>query len=200
MAREISSVRIRRLLRLALYLRKKGGQGAEVQDIISYCEYSNKRALQKDIKLLRDEYKAEITYKRSDPKRYCMTYEGELFILLSLNLNIKDITALSIGLGMAMHFVPNIRESCKDLWHKIANLIPEELLIFGEWLSGAMTMQNTISGVKSWVFENIINAIYNRQVIEIEYMPPYKKKIKTYKISSYDLFFKACWNTKNFCR
>ena len=52
MGHEISSVRIRRLLRLLLYLRKKGESGAEVSDILTHSEYSGRRALQYDIKKL----------------------------------------------------------------------------------------------------------------------------------------------------
>ncbi|MBR0204065.1 MAG: hypothetical protein IJQ56_06855 [Synergistaceae bacterium] len=68
MAREISSVRIRRLLRLLTFLRRRGDSGAEIQDIINHCEYTNRRALQDDIRLLRDEYRAEISYRRSTPR------------------------------------------------------------------------------------------------------------------------------------
>ena len=94
MGREISSVRIRRLLRLMSYLRKKGKSGAEVSDIITNCEYSGRRALQDDIRLLRDEYKAQIAFKRNYPQRYCLTYEGEF--LLSLSLDMNEICALAI--------------------------------------------------------------------------------------------------------
>ena len=52
MGHEISYIRIRRLLRLLLYLRKKGGSGAEASDILTHCEYSGRRALQDDIKII----------------------------------------------------------------------------------------------------------------------------------------------------
>ena len=139
MSREISSLRIRRLLNLAVYLRKKGEDGAEVNEILSHCEYTNKRALQDDIRLLRDEYHAEIIYKRNFPQRYCLTYEGEF--LLSLSLNIKDITALSLGLGMAAHFLPDFKSHCEGVWHKIAGLIPDAFVAMGELLSQAVTME-----------------------------------------------------------
>ncbi|MBQ4432504.1 MAG: hypothetical protein IJP89_06395 [Synergistaceae bacterium] len=118
MGRDVSSIRIRRLLKLLTYLRKKGENGAEVPDIMHHCEYSGRRALQDDIRLLREEYRAEIIYKRSIPRKYCLKYEGEL--LLSLSLNINEISALSIGLGMASHFVPDFKNHCKELWRKIA--------------------------------------------------------------------------------
>ena len=190
MGRDISSIRIRRLLKLAAFLRKKGEDGATVHELLEHCEYSNKRALQEDIRLLKDEYKAEITYKRSFPPRYCLTYEGEF--LLSLSLNIKDITALSLGLGMASHFMPGFRAHCQDLWQKIAALIPDAFINMGEWLASAVTMQYPVSGIKSLVFEAVIQAIHDREVLEIEYISPYKdRQAKTHKISPYDLFFKA---------
>ena len=72
-----------------LYLQKKGESGAEVSDILTHCEYSGRRALQDDIRLLRDEYRAEITYKRSRPPRYCLVDAGEL--LLSLKFDVNEV-------------------------------------------------------------------------------------------------------------
>lgn len=190
MSREISSLRIRRLLRLAAFLRKKGNDGAQVSDIITHCEYTNKRALQDDIRLLRDEHKAEISYKRTSPPRYCLTYEGEF--LLSLSLNIKDITALSLGLGMAVHFMPDFKEHCQGLWHKVAAIVPDAFISMGEWLANAVTVQLPVSGIKSLIFETVLDAIHDKQALEIEYISPYKdRQAKTHVISPYDLFFKA---------
>ena len=190
MAHDISSVRIRRLLKLAAFLRKKGDEGAAVSDILTHCEYSNKRALQDDIRLLREEYKAEIAYKRNFPPRYCLTYEGEF--LLSLSLNVNDITALSLGLGMAVHFMPGFKTHCHDLWQKIAAIIPDSFIDMGEWLAQAVTMQYPVSGIKPFVFEAVIQAIHDHEVLEIDYISPYNdRQPKTHRISPYDLFFKA---------
>ncbi len=190
MGREISSVRIRRLLRLASYLRKKGENGAGVSELLTYCEYSGRRTLQDDIRLLRDEYKAVITYRRDYPPRYCMVNEGEF--LLSLSLNINDISALSIGLGMASHFIPDFKNHCRELWHKIAEIVPDSFVSMGELLAQLTTMQLPVSGVKAWVFETVLEAIHEREAIEIDYISPYKdRQPKTHIISPYDMFFKA---------
>ncbi|MBR4195362.1 MAG: WYL domain-containing protein [Synergistaceae bacterium] len=190
MGREISSVRIRRLLKLAAYLRKKGEAGAEVSDLITHCEYSGRRALQDDIRLLRDEYKAGITFRRDYPRRYCMTYEGEF--LMSLSLNMNDISALCIGLGMASHFVPDFKSHCRELWHKIAEIVPDSFVELGEILAGLTTIQHPVSGIKPWVFETVLEAIHEHEAIEIDYISPYgDRKVKTHRISPYDMFFKA---------
>ena len=190
MSRDISSLRIRRLLRLAAFLRKKGSDGAEVPDIMAHCEYSNRRALQDDIRLLRDEYKAEIIYKRNFPQRYCLTYEGEF--LLSLSLNSNDITALSLGFGMAVHFMPGFKEHCKDLWQKIAAIVPDSLITMGEILANAVTMELPVSAIKSMIFETVLEAVNDHQALEIVYTSPYKdRQPKTHVIFPYDLFFKA---------
>ena len=190
MSCEISSIRIRRLLRLLVYLRRKGETGAEVTDIMTHCEYSGRRALQNDIRLLRDEYHAEISYKRSTPQRYCLTNAGDL--LLSLNMNINEIGALSIGLGMAMHFIPDIKKSCKSLWNKISGVVPESIIAFGEWLAQATTMQYPVSGIKPLVFETVLEAIHEHEAIKIDYISPYQdRQVKTHIISPYDVFFKA---------
>ena len=55
MARAISSFRIRRLINLLTFLRKKGENGAEIDEIMCHCEYKDRRALQDDIRMLRDE-------------------------------------------------------------------------------------------------------------------------------------------------
>lgn len=190
MSREISSLRIRRLLNLALYLRKKGQDGAEINDIISHCEYTNKRALQDDIRLLRDEYHTEIIFKRSFPQRYCLINEGEF--LLSLSLSMKDITALSLGLGMAAHFLPDFKSHCNGLWQKIAGLIPASFVALGEMISQSVTMEYPVSGIKAWIFESVLEAVHEHEVLKIEYISPYKdRQPKTHIISPYDLFFKA---------
>lgn len=172
------------------YLRKKGKSGAEVSDIITSCEYSGRRALQDDIRLLRDEYKAQIAFRRNYPPRYCLTYEGEF--LLSLSLSVNEICALAIGLGMADHFIPDFKNHCKTLWHKIASLVPDDFIEMGELLAGMTTMQHPVSGIKSWVFETLLEAIYKHEAVEIDYISPYKDRlVKTHKISPYDMFFKA---------
>ncbi|MBQ9404054.1 MAG: WYL domain-containing protein [Synergistaceae bacterium] len=190
MAREISSVRIRRLLRLLTFLRRRGDSGAEIQDIIHHCEYTNRRALQDDIRLLRDEYRAEISYRRSTPRRYCLDYEGDF--LLSLNLNEKDITALTAGLSMAEHFIPDMKGNCKTLWDKIAEIIPEKLIAFGKWLADSATMQIPVSLIKPGIFDQIIHSIRTKQAIEITYTSPYgTREAKTHVISPYEIFFRA---------
>lgn len=190
MARQISSLRIRRLLNLVQYLRKKGEDGAKVNDVLSHCEYTNRRALQEDIRLLRDEYHTEIIFKRSFPPRYCLTNEGEF--LLSLSLSMKDITALSLGLGMAAHFLPDFKNHCSGLWQKIAGLIPDSFVALGELLSQAVTMEYPVSGIKAWIFEAVLEAVHEHEVLKIEYISPYNgKQKKTHIISPYDLFFKA---------
>ena len=190
MSSEISSVRIRRLLRLLVYLRRKGEKGAGVTDIMAHCEYSGRRALQNDIRLLRDEYHAEISYKRSSPQRYCLIDAGDL--LLSLNMNINEIGALSIGLGMAMHFIPDIKKSCKNLWKKLSGVVPESMLGLAEWLVQAVTMQYPVSGIKPLVFETVLEAIHEHEAIKIDYVSPYKERqTRTHIISPYDVFFKA---------
>ena len=110
MARAISSFRIRRLLNLVTFLRKKGEYGAEVTDIMDYCEYNDRRALQEDIKMLRNEYRTEIIFKRKKPYRYYLQSEGDF--LLSLNLNEEDVIALVAGLGMVSHFIPPMENNC----------------------------------------------------------------------------------------
>ena len=146
--------------------------------------------MQNDIRLLRDEYRAVIVFKREYPPRYSLIDAGEL--LLSLNLDINEVGALSMGLGMAMHFIPFVKNSCQRLWKKIADTIPASMLNIGEWLAQAITMEIPVSGIKPLIFELVIEAVHDHKVLEIEYISPYKdRQVKTHVISPYDLFFKA---------
>lgn len=120
MGREISSLRIRRLLRLLVYLRKRGVAGAEVSDI--------------------------------------------------LRLDMNELGALSMGLGMAMHFIPFIKGSCKRLWQKISDIVPQSMLELGELLASAVTMEVPVSGIKPLIFEIILEAVLEHNVLEIWYV------------------------------
>ena len=85
----------------------------------------DRRALQDDIQMLRDEYRTEIIFKRAKPYRYCLKSEGDF--MLSLNLYEQDIIALVTGLGMVSHFIPHMKDNCKFLWNKIKRILPEHL-------------------------------------------------------------------------
>ena len=66
------------------------------------------------------------------------------------------------------------------------------MLDIAEWLASAVTMEVPVSGIKPLVFEIVIEAVHERQVLEIKYISPYKdRQVKTHVISPYDMFFKA---------
>lgn len=66
------------------------------------------------------------------------------------------------------------------------------MLDIAEMLAQAVTMEVPVSGIKPLVFEIVMEAVHERQVLEIEYISPYKdRQVKTHVISPYDIFFKA---------
>ncbi len=67
MAREVSSFRIRRLKNLLQLLRDKGEHGITGAELVKRGEYANKRALQDDLRMLREEFSAEIKFIRTPP-------------------------------------------------------------------------------------------------------------------------------------
>ena len=190
MPRAISSFRIRRLIALLTFLRKHGEHGAEVEAILRKCEYNDRRALRDDIRMLRDEYGADIAFKRAQPCRYCLKAEGNF--LLSLSLNEKDIIALVAGLGMTAHFLPSMEGNCKALWHKIQEILPEASVNFGRWLAGAVTMATPVSNMKAEVFDACLNALQQKMSIEVDYVSPYKtREVRTHILAPWGVFFRS---------
>ena len=190
MPRAITSLRIRRLLNLLSFLRKYGERGAEVEAILRQCEYNDRRALQDDIRMLRDEYRADIAFKRAQPCRYCLKAEGDF--LLSLNLNEQDVIALVAGLGMTAHFLPHMEENCKDLWKKIQDILPEASVNFGRWLAGTVTVASPVSGMKPEVFRTCLDAIRNKTSVEVDYVSPYKtREMRTHILAPWGVFFRS---------
>ncbi len=190
MPRAITSFRIRRLLNLLSFLRKNGERGAEVEAILRQCEYNDRRALQDDIRMLRDEYRADIAFKRAQPCRYCLKSEGDF--LLSLNLNERDVIALVAGLGMTAHFLPSMEENCKALWKKIQDILPEASVNFGRWLAGTVTVASPVSGMKPEVFDACLDAIRHKTSIEVDYVSPYKtREVRTHILAPWGVFFRS---------
>ena len=185
------------------YLRRRGDAGASVQDIMENCEYPSgsfnnnyyyaRRALQSDIKILREEYGAEIVFKRYKRlNRYCLKSGG---FLIQLNLDEQDIFALVSGLGMAEHFIPSIKDNCKALWSKIKNILPENLINFSRQIAGAAVMATPVSGMDGEIFNLLIlKALRERIMIEFDYSSPYKvnnKELKTHVLAPWGVFFRA---------
>ena len=190
MPRAITSFRIRRLLNLLSFLRKHGERGAEVEAILRQCEYNDRRALRDDIRLLRDEYRAEIAFERTQPCRYCLKAEGDF--LLSLNLNERDVIALVAGLGMTAHFLPSMEGNCKALWKKIQEILPEASVNIGRRLAGMVTVATLVSGMKPEVFDVCLDAIRSKTSVEVDYVSPYKtREMRTHILASWGVFFRS---------
>ncbi|MBR0150971.1 MAG: WYL domain-containing protein [Synergistaceae bacterium] len=70
--------------------------------------------------------------------------------------------------------------------------MPDDFVAMGELLAGLTAMELPVAGIKSWVFETVLEAIHEHEAVEIDYISPYKdRKMKTHVISPYDMFFKA---------
>ena len=190
MSRAITSFRIRRLINLLTFLRKHKEHGVETEEIMRQCEYTDRRALQDDIKMLREEYRADIVFKRTKPYRYCLKSEGDFF--LSLNLNEQDIIALVAGLTMTEHFLPHMKGNCNFLWDKIQKILPETFIKFGQWLAEAVTIASPISKMNADVFELILKSLREKTIIEIEYVSPYKtRKTRSHILAPWGVFFRS---------
>ena len=140
--------------------------------------------------MLRDEYRADIVFIRSQPCRYWLKAEGDF--LLSLNLNEQDVVALVAGLGMTAHFLPHMEGNCKDLWKKIQEILPKASVSFGRWLAGAVTIASPVSGMKPDVFKTCLDAIRNKMSVEVDYVSPYKtREVRTHILAPWGVFFRS---------
>lgn len=190
MSREISSFRIRRLKNLLLILRERGAQGVETDTILNRCEYSNRRLLQDDIRMLREEFGAEIAFLRSPPGRYRLVYEGDFLLLLSLSD--RDVVALVAGLGMAGHFLPHMRKVCESLWVKMQKFLPGTAISFGQWLAETATVATPVSDMDGAVFDRLLQALRERCMVELDYVSPYgTRKVRTHTLAPWGVFFRA---------
>ena len=190
MSREISSFRIRRLKNLLLLLRERGEQGVETDTILNRCEYSSRRLLQDDIRMLREEFGAEIAFLRSPPGRYRLVYEGDFLLLLSLND--RDVVALVAGLGMAGHFLPHMREVCESLWVKMQKFLPGTAISFGQWLAETATVATPVSDMDGAVFERLLQALRDRRMVELDYVSPYgTREVRTHTLAPWGVFFRS---------
>ncbi len=190
MAREVSSFRIRRLKKLLLLLRLSGDRGVETGEILSRCEYSSRRLLQDDIRMLREEFGAEIVFSRTPPPCYRLVYEGDFLLLLTLTE--KDVVALVAGLGVAAHFLPHTREACAALWIKMQKFLPSATVSFGQWLAGAATIATPVSDMNGVVFEQLLRALRDRAMVELQYVSPYgTRETRTHTLAPWGVFFRA---------
>ena len=190
MSRAITSFRIRRLINLLTFLRNHKENGVEAEEIMRKCEYTDHRALQDDIKMLREEYRAEIVFNRTTPYRYCLKSEGDFF--LPLNSNEQDIVALVAGLTITEHFLPHMKGNCNFLWDKIKKILPETFTRFGQWLAEAVTIASPISKMNSDVFELILKSLREKTIIEIEYVSPYKtREARSHILASWGVSFRS---------
>ena len=196
MARELSSIRIARLKKLLLLLHRRRGQGVEAEEILRECEYASRRTLQADLQMLREEYGAEIEFTRTQPCRYCLKSEGDF--LLPLALDERDVLSLTAGLGMAAHFLPHIQENCHALWRKMQAILPEKSVEFGRWLAKAAVVATPVSAMDAGVFEALLDAIYQKTMVEIAYVSPYaprdtsgKREVRTHILAPWGVFFRA---------
>lgn len=190
MPREVSSFRIRRLKNLLLLLRARGEQGVETDTLLRQCEYSSRRLLQDDIRMLREEFGAEIVFSRKYPPRYRLTYEGDFLLLLTLTD--RDVVTLVAGLGMASHFLPHTREACQALWSKMQRLLPDSSVSFGQWLANAATVATPVSDMDGAVFEQLLQALRSRFMVALEYVSPYgTREVRTHILAPWGVFFRS---------
>ncbi len=188
MSSQMSSVRLSRLNSLVMeFFHDPRRSRDHLLEALGYG--SNGRALERDLKFLREEFGVDIRYNR----RTCLyEFHGNGNFLLQLQMNRREVTSIAAGLNMVCHFLPHLSEDCSRFWSKLKAMLPEELASQGEKLAKSTVVALPVSKMDPMVFETIINAVSDRRRIHFQYGSPYSGEgSKPRDVSPWGVFFLA---------
>lgn len=168
MPRDLSTVRLARLHQLMQEFHRTPRPTR--RHLVQCIGYDCERTLERDLKLLRDQFGAEIAFDLRS-RTYQMKDRGRF--LLRVELNERDVTLLSAGLGMAGHFLPHLAEEGQRLWSKLKGLLPSNLAEQGERLGRCAVVAQPVSALDPEVFETLLRALKDRCRIRFRYRSPY---------------------------
>ncbi|WP_352425675.1 helix-turn-helix transcriptional regulator [Aminomonas paucivorans] len=187
MSRDLSSVRLARLHELMRLFHETPRPSR--RHLLQRLGYQCDRTLERDLKLLREEFDAQIEY---DPRYRTYSMKGRGRFLLRAELNDREVTLLAAGLGMAAHFLPHLARDGEVLWNKLKGLLPENLAAQGERLGRCAVVAQPVSALDPGVFEALLGAIANRQRVRFRYRSPYgDKAFREQHADPWGVFFRA---------
>lgn len=196
MSAQMGSVRLSRLNSLVMeFFNKPCLSRRHLLDALGYGE--NGRALERDLKFLRDEFGVEITYNR---RTRLYEFHGNGNFVLQLQMNRREITSIAAGLNMVCHFLPHLESDCSRFWNKLKTMLPRDIASEGERLAESTVVALPVSRMDPMVFETIVNAVSDKRNIHFQYESPYSGEgSKPRNISPWGVFFLAhawyAWGT-----
>lgn len=188
MSSQMSSVRLGRLNSLVMEFFHDPQRSRD--HLLGSLGYgSNGRALERDLKFLREEFGVDISYNR---RKGLYEFHGNGNFLLQLQMNRREVTSIAAGLNMVCHFLPHLAEDCSRFWNKLKAMLPEDLAGQGEKLAKSAVVALPVSRMDPMVFETIINAVTDRRRIHFQYGSPYSDEgSKPRDVSPWGVFFLA---------
>ncbi|MDO9509338.1 MAG: WYL domain-containing protein [Thermovirgaceae bacterium] len=188
MSSQMGSVRLSRLNSLVMEFFNEPHRSR--RHLLTELGYgANGRALERDLKFLREEFGVEILYNRST----CLyEFHGNGNFILQLKMNRREVTSIAAGLNMVCHFLPHLEEDCSRFWAKLKTMLPKDLALEGEKLAESTVVALPVSRMDPMVFETILNAISDGRNVRFQYESPYSGEgSKPRCISPWGVFFLA---------
>ena len=113
--------------------------------------------------------------------------------MLQIRLREFQIEGLAAGIKMASHFLPHMEEDLKDLWAKIASILPPNLVQKGEALGLASVVSTPVSSMDPRTFHLLIKAIQEEKRVRFSYRSPYDDNPddRDRFVSPWGVFFQA---------
>ncbi|MCF4150953.1 WYL domain-containing protein [Dethiosulfovibrio sp. F2B] len=188
MPKEIGSNRIKRLNSIMEKLCSRTVLPGK--DIRETAESVSARTLQRDLSYLRNEFGADILY---DPSSDSYSLKNRGTFVLQIRLRESQIQGLAAGIKMASHFLPHMEEDLKDLWAKMASILPPDLVRKGETLGLASVVSTPVSSMDPRTFHLLIKAIQEEKPVRFSYRSPYDDDPddKDRFVSPWGVFFQA---------
>ncbi len=188
MSSQMSSVRLSRLNSLVMEFFDKPHRSRK-HLLMALGYEDNGRALERDLKFLREEFGVEILYNRHT----CLyEFHGNGSFILQLKMNRREVTSIAAGLNMVCHFLPHLEEDCSRFWDKLKTMLPRDLAFEGEKLAESTVVALPVSRMDPMVFETILNAISDRRNVRFQYESPYSGEgSKPRCVSPWGVFFLA---------
>lgn len=185
MPSDICSVRINRL---NLLLRKLiVSSPVSSERLMETAEITSKRMLQRDIRYLKEFYGADISYDFHSQTYSCKSPGS---FSLQLRLSKDEITVLTAGIDMARHFLPHLSGACSDVWNKLEDILPPELIQYGKELGDSAKVALPVARMDAAIFSALLEAAYKEQAVCITYCSPYSGKgEKRHTLSPWKFYF-----------
>ncbi|MGC9490302.1 MAG: helix-turn-helix transcriptional regulator [Thermovirgaceae bacterium] len=188
MPKDSSSVRIERILGLIeeFVTREK----VRKVDLESEFGYKSRKTLQRDLDLLRTSQGFDITYNRKGDFYQLQGCDSNFVVRYPLSED--EVLVLLVGMGLAGHFLPFLKEPANILQTKLKKILPSQSRPKGESLAKATILAYPMSKMDKDVFKKVVEAIHSEKVLKLQYRSPYEERPvdRVHRLSPWFIYFK----------